>query len=191
MQLESAQLINNAIAPLGFSLTKNNGENYGLTHKSHPCSVWLCESRPNLIYGILYFESLINEYEARYKKPSSFRANLNYLHTCFNDIYEYGLKNPPKNFPVAINDFWLNQLVHDNIITKNQYNSLVESKKRANAEIAQKLYQAYLIYAKASYAEWRYSTPPAFWLENISNEQDLSVYGGKFSRLNYKKLVVV
>lgn len=187
MILESAQLIQNAISKFGFSLTKNDGSNYGQTHLNHPCSKWVCESRPNLIYAINYFGALISEYEIRYEKSSTFRPNFQYLQECFGSVSKYGAEHKPRDFAIAISDFWLKQFVDDKIISSAQLSLLLQSKKRTeDAELAGLLYRNYLIYAKVHYAEWRYCDAPSFWLDNI-NKSDLSKYQGRFSKLNYRR----
>lgn len=185
MILESAQLIQNAIGKFGLTLTKNDGTNYGQTHLNHPCSKWVCESRPNLIFAINYFWSLIDEYEARYGKSSTFRQNLQYLQESFGNVVKYSLEHRPKDFAIAISDFWLMQFVDDKIISQSQLSFLLKNNKRTeNAELAGLLYRTYLIYAKTSYAEWRYCDAPAFW--TADQQQQLSKYQGRFSKLNYR-----
>jgi hypothetical protein len=53
---------------------------YKLTHKNHPCSVWVRESLSNYIWLISLGKELCKEYTYRYKK----------IHKCQNMIEELG-----------------------------------------------------------------------------------------------------
>lgn len=182
MQLEVSQLLNNAVVSLGFNpLTKLDGSSYGTTHKNHPSSVWICETRANLCYAICHLEALIYEYEFRYKKQSSFRSVLAELDGMFPN---YGGFRAPTDYAVAVNNDWLSILYTDGHLNSADFQQLKETKRHEDLAIVNNTYQQYLLYAKTHYAEWRYCEPPVFW-RNAS----LSKYNGRFSKLSYKSLV--
>ena len=65
MILESAQVLSSAHhmtdSPLSDKL-------YKLTHKNHPCSIWVRTSKDNYRWVFEHFSGLLNEYTHRYKK---------------------------------------------------------------------------------------------------------------------------
>lgn len=181
MPLEASQIINNAIISLGFAaLQKKNGESYGVTHRNHPSCLWLKESRPNLIWGIRYFDALVREYERRYCKVSAYNANLAYLQECFS--YKNSQTSEPLSYSVVINPFWIKCFQIDGYISSE---ITASSLKSLDLSSAVKLYRLYLKYAKTSYSEWRYSEPPAWWMEDLNNGEYSSKFHGRFSKLSY------
>lgn len=163
MQLEATQLLNNHLDDsLAF---------YKKTHIKHPCSIWLGESEKNLSYGLKYLESLINEYEYRYKKISSYREKLDFLSKHININLDL-----PDNYPIAINIKWMEEFVQEGIILESEKNL-----KRANPNFVKTIYREYLLRAKTHYAEWRYSSIPDYWYND-----NLSIYNGRFCRLSSK-----
>ena len=174
MPLEASQLISNAITSLGFAaLQKKDGESYGVTHRNHPSCLWLKQSRPNLIWGIKYFDALVKEYERRYNKTSVHNKNLAYLEKCFS-FRDYGKK--PSSYSVVINPFWIECFSIDGHISADV------DLRNVELSLAVKLYRLYLKYAKTAYSEWRYSMPPSWWMEDLS---DGSKFYGRFSKLSY------
>lgn len=176
MQLEISQLLANVLHfNYDLSLPKKDGAPYKPTHTKHPCSSWLCFNPINSAYGLKYLDSLIDEYELRYKKHSSFRGVSKYIksNTNLGEIYEL-----PNSFAIAINAAWLKEFYQDEVISYHEY-MCVTSNHRANPTLAKTLYRTYLLRAKTNYAEWRYSTPPDFWTENAQ----LSDNNGRFCKI--------
>lgn len=177
MQLEISQLLANVLHfNYGLCLPKKDGTFYKPTHVKHPCSSWLCFNATNSAYGLKYLDSLIEEYELRYKKTSSFRVVSNYIkkHTPLAEISEL-----PNSFAIAINSSWLKEFYQDGIISYHELMTM-SSNNRANPTLSKVVYQAYLLRAKTHYAEWRYSEPPEFW----SKGAQLSSNFGRFCKLS-------
>jgi hypothetical protein len=175
MQLEASQLLANAMLHYGYGhIYKKDSTPYKPTHLHHPCSIWLCESEANASYCMQYLHSLIEEYESRYGKPSSFRSVYNTLASKTS----WDSPSQPENFAIAINNSWLREFLQDKIISEPSYYK-VTTTHRADPDLAKTLYRTYLLRAKPHYAEWRYSTPPQFWL----NEAQLSKYFGRFCKI--------
>lgn len=45
---------------------------YKVTHRNHPCTIWLRESKENFKYGIKLANAIISEYDYRYSKPDKY-----------------------------------------------------------------------------------------------------------------------
>ena len=165
MQLEICQLLNNQLP--------QENQFYKPTHTKHPCSVWLSESTINWSYGVRYLQSLISEYEVRYKKVSNYRLRLDH----FNKYFENS-EVMPKEFAIAVNEKWLNCMLTEKTVSDDEYDQLVKTKK-ANAELATRVYQRYLVLAKCHYAEWRYTPSPDFF----GDVNMLSRHKGRFCKL--------
>jgi hypothetical protein len=71
MILESAQMLSTAMHLHGIS-----NPPYKVTHKNHPCSIWVRKSRSNFRWLMDHFNELCCEYWRRYGK----------VHKCFNHI---------------------------------------------------------------------------------------------------------
>lgn len=177
MQLEASQLLANALSSLyDLSLPKKDSTPFKLTHTGHPCSKWMCFDKVNAAYGLKYLESLASEYERRYLKCSStYRDIISYVqtHTDLADIHEL-----PRSFAIAIPDKWLDEFYQDSVISYFEYETLKRNKK-ANPTLAKDLYTNYLLRAKTSYAEWKYSEPPQFWSANALLSKD----NGRFCKV--------
>lgn len=180
MQLEASQLLANALSSLyNISLPKKDSTPFKLTHTGHPCSKWMCFDKVNAAYGLKYLESLACEYERRYlKRSSTYRDIITYVQTYTDlaDIHEL-----PRSFAIAIPDKWIQELYQDSVISLLEYNVLMRDKK-ANPTLAKALYANYLLRAKTSYAEWKFSKPPEFW----SVGAELSKSHGRFCRRVFK-----
>jgi pyrimidine dimer DNA glycosylase len=57
---------------------------YKISHKNHPVSLWVRESKANCIWTIKHCEALLNEYTIRYKKIHKSSAVLNWIKEHFD-----------------------------------------------------------------------------------------------------------
>lgn len=74
MILESTQLLSTA-------LTLSGGQGvYKVTHKNHPCSIWVRQSRGNYLWLTRHMYYLCVEYEKRFNKIHSCYKHLDYLY---------------------------------------------------------------------------------------------------------------
>lgn len=101
MILESAQLLCSAHIVLDNNIVVEGTELYKLTHKNHPCAIWVRSSNENYIWLYDLFYELCEEYKFRYGK----------IHMCFtkfSDILVFVPKNipiiPMTNFALAMPD---------------------------------------------------------------------------------------
>lgn len=88
MILETAQLLCSAHAILDNASTIEDIELYKLTHKNHPCSVWVRSSKANYEWLYDLFYELCEEYTYRYGK----------VHLCDTKLKNV-LAFVPKNIP--------------------------------------------------------------------------------------------
>jgi hypothetical protein len=86
MILETAQILCSAHVVLDNILIINEVPLYKLTHKNHPCNIWVRTSSENYIWLYKLFCELCKEYTFRYKK----------VHLCEKKLKEV-LSNIPKN----------------------------------------------------------------------------------------------
>lgn len=164
MALEATQLLNNHLP--------EDKRFWKITHTKHPCSIWLGEHPENLSYGLKYLESLALEYELRYKKESTYWHKIFLLRNYINPDLNF-----PKEFPIAINQKWLFEFLQDNIINEHEYQLILKT-KRCGPYLVKTLYTNYLLRAKTHYAEWRYTSPPSYWISD-----NLSKYNGRFCKI--------
>jgi hypothetical protein len=93
MILETAQLlcsshwVNNGTAP------------YKLSHKNHPCSIWVRESLSNYLYLCELGLELCKEYTHRYGKRHKSQEIIEWCVTNKVNICDKGLTEPPKAMP--------------------------------------------------------------------------------------------
>ena len=80
MILESAQLLSSAVRVSGIDA------GYKLTHKNHPCAIWVRESLANFLWLDDLFHALHAEWKYRYNHPE------NKKHKSFDIVYN--LPNP-------------------------------------------------------------------------------------------------
>lgn len=82
MVLETAQLLSTATLLSGGTAT------YKVTHKNHPCSVWVRQTRSNYLWTLEHFKGLLQEYTKRFNK----------IHACSKFLLEYesGANNIPE-----------------------------------------------------------------------------------------------
>lgn len=161
MQLESCQILASALHPFA-TILKLNGTPYKITHSNHPCTKWAGSTQANFVWVCNYALSLAGEYEKRYGKPSSYRPAIQSA-LAQSKLIPSGPLTP---FAIAINDFYLQCMLQDGTITEQEY---AEHSKTAPGPIAQKLYRAYLVLAKAHYADWPNQLVPSFWPRQEAN----------------------
>lgn len=93
MILESAQMLSTAMI-----LDGEKGP-YKVTHKNHPCSIWVREKINHFMWLTEHMDALCNEYECRYYKLHKCEQYLKYFYNycnkkeCYND-YECPLYFP-------------------------------------------------------------------------------------------------
>ncbi len=71
MTLETTQLLSTTLSILGSEKAP-----YKKTHKNHPCTIWVTESRGNYLWLLNHLQALLQEYTKRYNK----------VHKCQNYI---------------------------------------------------------------------------------------------------------
>jgi len=93
MILESAQLLSGAhwvsgsIAP------------YGLTHRNHPCAIWVRASLSNYMWLCSLARELCREYTHRYEKVHKSQAIIEWALLNAPNIPDYGFTMPPQAMP--------------------------------------------------------------------------------------------
>lgn len=85
MIIETAQLLSNS-----HHMTGKEGP-YRLTHKHHPCSLWVLESLSNYRWLVKLGKGLAREYNSRYNKVHKVEAVIDYLELNEPDIKDIGL----------------------------------------------------------------------------------------------------
>lgn len=112
MTLESMQLLSTAINYYG-----GTGP-YKTTHKDHPCTKWVIESRSNAEWLVKHFKALCEEYTKRYNKTHKCESYIESIVSQLNLIPDNGLisfvnctnfkdiANVHEAYRVALNDKW-------------------------------------------------------------------------------------
>jgi hypothetical protein len=90
MILETAQLLCGAHIVLDDMMELNGVTLYKLTHKNHPCAVWLRQSSANYVWLYELFCGLCDEYVHRYHKT----------HKC-DTTFRHVLSYVPRNIPIG------------------------------------------------------------------------------------------
>lgn len=91
---------------------------YKITHKNHPCTLWIAKCFENWQYTLKVSETLYNEYQYRYNKPDKHTKALqiiNYLKMCNIDLPKF---NKMTSFALAIPEKYKQD---DPIISYRQY----------------------------------------------------------------------
>lgn len=142
MILEYTQLLYSAHHIMGNKLFIYN-EPYKLTHKNHPCSVWVRQSRQN--YKLLYMllKALCNEYTTRYGK----------IHSC-----EKHVRGELAYYPSTLPD---GELTLPPLAMPAEYKRDVKSFEDVIAA-----YRTYYIKDKSRFAVWKNGTIPKWFVEN-------------------------
>ena len=69
---------------------------YKLTHKNHPCSVWVRESLSNYLWLVDFTKALYKEYTYRYEKRHKTEDIIDWLSEHLPNIKDIGLTELPK-----------------------------------------------------------------------------------------------
>lgn len=110
---------------------------YRPTHRNHPCSVWVRESRAHYVWLYALWTALLEEYSARYCRTHA-SSNLQDL-----------LEHPPGSLGESR---WL----------RDPPQAMPEEYQQEDTVSA---YRAYCKGAKASFARWSHSPQPHWWNE--------------------------
>lgn len=97
MIVETAQLLSSA-HHLANSTVKESV--YRLTHKNHPCSIWVRQSKENYKWTLALLYELIYEYEKRYQRyKHKTKEKMIYLRIV-PDLPEIDFSEPPQALPI-------------------------------------------------------------------------------------------
>jgi len=110
---------------------------YKLTHKNHPCSIWVRESLSNYLYLCELGLELCKEYTYRYEKRHKTQDVNEWCVSNKPNIRDIGFTEPPKAMP---DEFKVNDVVQS--------------------------YRNYYMGAKKSFATWKKRDVPIWYLEN-------------------------
>jgi hypothetical protein len=140
MVLETAQLLCSAHH---MTHQVNTQVPYKLSHKNHPCSIWVRESLSNYLYLCELGLALCKEYTNRYGKRHKSQDVIEWCVTNKVNICDKGFTEPPKAMP-------------------DEYKvvNVVES------------YRNYYRGAKMGFAVWKNGQEPN-WLKNILAEEEV------------------
>ena len=108
MIIETAQLLSNS-----HHLTGKAGP-YKLTHKNHPCSIWVLESLSNYRWLVKMGKALASEYTKRYGKIHKVQAVIELLEANEPQIKDIGLTDFKQAMPDEYKD-------KDSIIAYRKY----------------------------------------------------------------------
>jgi hypothetical protein len=72
---------------------------YGLSHKNHPCSIWIRESLSNYLYLCELGLELCKEYTYRYGKRHKSQEVIEWCLMNIIDIEDKDITDPPKAMP--------------------------------------------------------------------------------------------
>jgi hypothetical protein len=118
MTLESTQLLCSAF----YSNSNLTNIPYKLTHKNHPCAIWVRESKANFEWLLSHLEGLLAEYTLRYNKIHKTQKVIELLSknlpslpsyniTCFAQAMPEQYRN--ENDPVtAYRNYYINEKKH-------------------------------------------------------------------------------
>ncbi len=155
MILEYAQMLCTCHRILDFCKIENEIEPYNqylykITHKNHPCNVWLRESSENYNYLFTLFIKLCQEYSYRYNKE-------HLCHIKFKDLGQpLNIKDGPLTvFPMAIPNY-----IKDKYI-KYTTNNLLTIKNRNKYVVL--AYREYYICEKNHIAKWKNRSIPHWY----------------------------
>lgn len=143
MIIESLQLLSTTAILRGFSAP------YKLTHKNHPARLWTGLSSANWNWLCIHGLALCAEYTKRYKK----------IHKCQAMIEEM------KNRTMEI---WGDDL--DYTLHTPFAQCMPEQYRQADAVQA---YRNYYIHEKAKIATWKFTSPPAWWPDQLSTKPSI------------------
>lgn len=132
MILESAQLLSTAHRIIDD--LQHDDRFYKVTHKNHPCAIWTRASTTNYLWLFRLFESLLNEYQLRYKKVHA------------SSRLQLYLQNPPQ------------KLLNDGL---TPFALAMPEVYRSDDPVAS--YRAYYKHEKRAIASWKHSITPDWW----------------------------
>ena len=115
---------------------------YKVAHKNHPCTIWARTSKKNYLWLFRLWKNLSMEYTLRYGK----------FHASWTKLNMY-LEFPPKNIPTG-NLTEHPQCMPDHCKDKED---VVEA------------YRNYYILEKNSFAKWKFSGQPDWFIEGIQH----------------------
>lgn len=140
MILEEAQMLSTSHHLLNENMSEQISQSiYRPTHKNHPCSVWVRESRSNYNWAYALFQELCNEYTFRYGKVHK----------------SWSLSPFLKDAPFLLDDKGLTPFPQ----------AMPDHCKNENAVLA---YRTYYLMEKTSIANWTNRTVPSWWEAGIS-----------------------
>jgi hypothetical protein len=99
MILETTQLLSNA------HWTSGSEGPYRLTHKNHPCSIWVRNSLANYLWLVDLGLALSHEYTYRYEKVHKCEIKLNWLKENKPKLSNLGLTKPALAMPDEFKHF--------------------------------------------------------------------------------------
>lgn len=103
MIVESAQLLSTAHRLIDGNDNIIDDERqdvlYKVTHRNHPCSVWVRESIQNYLWLVDHFHGLLQEYTHRYGKTHKCQSMLYVLQTPPVNLKNYDWTSPPSCMP--------------------------------------------------------------------------------------------
>lgn len=118
---------------------ENNKNLYKLTHKNHPCSIWVRSAVGNYFWLYRLFRAMLGEYTHRYKK----------IHACSRFLGI--LSSPPANIPQK---------------RRTPFAQAMPDQYKDDGD-AVKAYREYYIGEKQKLARWTNRDPPTWW-RNLS-----------------------
>lgn len=139
LALETAQLLSTTMYIINESENKNI---YKMTHRNHPCAIWVRNSQENFKWTIEHGLELCYEYTRRYHKIHKSQAVIEYIQTHF-DITK--IKKKQFTMPViCMNDEY--KISQDPIIC----------------------YREYYIKNKSRFAKWKNTSPPDWYSTSLT-----------------------
>jgi hypothetical protein len=138
MCVEYAQLLCSAHHITDQNQKSNNQVPYKLSHKNHPCSIWVRESLSNYLYLCELGLELCKEYTYRYGKRHKSQEVIEWCVTNKVKICDKGFTEPPKAMP-----------------DEYKVKDVVES------------YRNYYRGAKSGFASWKKREVPEWYEENL------------------------
>lgn len=167
-----ATVINSVFADFPRKLDPKKGEDMGLTgthidpywpsHINHPCAIWCRESLANHQWLLLHAKALCGAFTRRYDK----------VHGC-EPVVSWFHKNPPASANITTEsreefaEFCReNSLRYTPVFPAHDMTPFVQCMpEQYRSDDPVESYREYYRETKASFAEWRYSSPPSWWTE--------------------------
>lgn len=134
MVLETAQLLSTAHRVLDGNEYADSAGLYRSTHKNHPSAIWVRSTDKNYLWTTTLFDALCTEYAVRWHRVHKSARMSTHLSKLPQNISVGLLTDPPQCMP-----------------------------DHCKASDTVTAYRNYYYNEKARFAEWRHSTPPAWW----------------------------